>query len=237
MKYIIIIPLWILCTFCPGQVVPEKKAIVSYITDPGRIGLFWKDDEGEIFGSIENLRLWAQDNGRRLLFAMNGGMYMENRNPLGLFIQDGRTVTPLNKTRGYGNFYIQPNGVFYISKENVAGISKTEEFSNGGRIKYATQSGPLLVINKKINEIFKKDSPSRNIRNGIGILPGNRVICAISLEPISFYDFADFFLKAGCINALYLDGVISMMYLPEKKLSQTYGNFGVLIGVTEAVKK
>jgi len=36
-----------------------------------------------------------------------------------------------------------------------------------------------------------------------------------------------------CRNALYLDGAISEMYCPVKGLNQTYGKFGVIIGVTE----
>ncbi len=41
------------------------------------------------------------------------------------------------------------------------------------------------------------------------------------------------FKTLGCINALYLDGFVSRMYLPEEKWMQTDGDFGVLIGVTE----
>jgi uncharacterized protein YigE (DUF2233 family) len=33
------------------------------------------------------------------------------------------------------------------------------------------------------------------------------------------------------MNALYLDGVVSRMYLPEKKWEQLDGDFGVIIGV------
>jgi uncharacterized protein YigE (DUF2233 family) len=49
---------------------------------------------------------------------------------------------------------------------------------------------------------------------------------------INFYDFAAYFKKAGCKNALYLDGAISQTYLPAKNWNQAGGNFGVIIGET-----
>jgi uncharacterized protein YigE (DUF2233 family) len=52
----------------------------------------------------------------------------------------------------------------------------------------------------------------------------------MSKTEISFYDFADYFRKAGCKNALYLDGFVSRTYLPVKDWTQTDGNFGVIIG-------
>ena len=37
----------------------------------------------------------------------------------------------------------------------------------------------------------------------------------------------------GVKNALYLDGFVSRAYLPQQNWTQTDGNFGVIIGVTE----
>ena len=54
----------------------------------------------------------------------------------------------------------------------------------------------------------------------------------MSKKEINFYDFANYFKSIGCKNALYLDGLVSRIYLPEKQWIQTDGNFGVIIGVT-----
>lgn len=54
----------------------------------------------------------------------------------------------------------------------------------------------------------------------------------IRWHKVTFYSFAEFFLNHGCENALYLDGFVSEMYLPESKLRKTGGTFGVIIGVT-----
>ena len=55
----------------------------------------------------------------------------------------------------------------------------------------------------------------------------------MSKQEVSFYDFAKYFKKIGCENALYLDGFVSRTYLPEKNWIQTDGNFGVIIGVAK----
>ncbi len=89
-----------------------------------------------------------------------------------------------------------------------------------------------MVIDGKIHPEFQKGSANLNIRNGVGILPDRKIIFAMSKKQINFYDFADYFKRLGCLNALYLDGFVSQTYLPEKNWMQTDGNFGVIIGVT-----
>jgi uncharacterized protein YigE (DUF2233 family) len=90
----------------------------------------------------------------------------------------------------------------------------------------------MLVIDGKIHPEFKEGSKNVNIRNGVGILPDNRIVFAMSKSEINFYDFANYFKSLGCKNALYLDGFVSRTYLPEQNWTQTDGNFGVIIGVT-----
>ena len=106
------------------------------------------------------------------------------------------------------------------------------EFKNNGQIKYATQSGPMLVVNGKMHEGFKK-SKSLYIRNGVGILPNGNVLFAMSKTEITFYDFANYFLEQGCKNALYFDGAISKAFLPAQKWTSQDGRFGVMVGVVE----
>ena len=207
---------------------------VSYIVDTKKqdIKLYWKDDNQKNFKSILNLKTWLDNKHQELLFAMNGGMYKQDNSPQGLFIENQRTLTPLDTTSGNGNFYLKPNGVFYITTNNIPFICRTANFTDNGQIKYATQSGPMLIIDGQIHPAFNEGSTNLNIRNGVGILPDNKIIFAMSKKEINFYDFADYFKSLGCNNALYLDGLVSRTYLPEKKWTQTDGNFGVIIGVT-----
>jgi len=215
-----------------GKVIDDK--FISYMVDTKEqdLKLYWKDDKQENFKSIGNLKTWLAKEQKVLVFAMNGGMFKQDNSPLGLFIEDQKTVTPLNTANGNGNFYLKPNGVFYITTTDSVAICPTEKFKASEKIKYATQSGPMLVIDGQIHPAFKEGSTNLNIRNGVGILPGNKVIFAMSKTEINFHDFANYFKTMGCKNALYLDGLVSRTYLPSKDWIQTDGNFGVIIGVT-----
>ena len=218
-----------------GKPSNEDERFVSYIVNPKKQNLefFWKNEKGEHFKNAENLISWLKSKNKKLLFSTNGGMYKKDNSPQGLYVENTITKSEIDALNGNGNFYLKPNGVFYLTTEKNPIICKTEDFVNNGKIKYATQSGPMLVINGEIHTAFKKNSTNLNIRNGVGILPNNQIVFAISKKEINFYDFAEYFKKLGCKNALYLDGFVSRTYLPEKNWRQIDGNFGVIIGVTE----
>jgi len=202
-------------------------------TETAKMELYWNDENGVIFKSIGNVKAYVEKHGKKLRFAMNGGMYQEDQKPLGLFIQNGKTVTPLNTRNAQGNFYLKPNGVFGIRRDHTAFVVTTENFNDDGQMKFATQSGPMLLVEGKINERFAEGSDNLNIRNGVCVLDDGRIVFAISRRAVTFYAFAVHFQNAGCRNALYLDGFVSRMYAPEHGLSDVGGDFGVIIGVTE----
>jgi uncharacterized protein YigE (DUF2233 family) len=212
----------------------QDQRFLQYAVDPQQeIRMYWKNDRGEKFRNIGNLKDWLEARNETLAFAMNGGMFTNDISPLGLYVEEGNCLTPLDTTVGSGNFYLMPNGVFYLTSGNHAGICKSEEFTSTRDIKYATQSGPMLLIDGEMHPAFRKGSPNVNIRNGVGILPDNRVVFVISKEKVNFYDFASYFSSLGCRDALYLDGAISKAYCPEKNWIQLDGKLGVIVGVTE----
>jgi uncharacterized protein YigE (DUF2233 family) len=213
----------------------DDDLFVSYTLDVKKksLKMFWKNDSNQIIGSLLNLKALIENKNQKLLFAMNGGMYKINNSPQGLYIENGKKITEIDTTNGEGNFYLKPNGVFYITKKNEPHINASNAFRLNDDILFATQSGPMLVIEGDIHPVFKQDSKSLNIRNGVGILPNGNVLFAMSKKEINFYDFANYFKMKGCKNALYLDGFVSRMYLPEKKWEQLDGDFGVMIGVVE----
>lgn len=209
--------------------------ILSYEVDLNKqdLKLYWKNEKGEIFKNFKSLNDWLNAKSKILVFAMNGGMYKKDNSPQGLFIENGIVKSKMDTLQnGYGNFYMQPNGIFYITNENKGFVCKTSDFKNEN-IKYATQSGPLLIQNGKIHHKFRKGSKNLNIRNGVGILPNGNLLFAMSKQKINFYDFATYFKSLGCKNALYLDGFVSKTYLPEKGYNKMEGNFGVIIGETK----
>ncbi|WP_026209806.1 phosphodiester glycosidase family protein [Cytophaga aurantiaca] len=217
------------------QLNADDDTIISYTVDPAKqdIQLYWKNDQGQTLKSIQNLKTFVESKNSKLIFAANAGMYKEDNTPLGLFIQNGKILAPLNTKNASGNFYLKPNGVFYITTDKKAVVCETDNFSNTGNVKFATQSGPMLLLDGHIHSAFVKGSNNLNIRNGVGILPNGNIVFAMTKTQINFYDFASYFQRLGCKNALYLDGFVSRTYLPEKHWMQTDGNFGVMVGVTE----
>ncbi len=206
-----------------------------YIVDTktSNLKFFWKRPAGEIFNTIENLSQWLLQQGDSLIFATNAGIFMEDFRPLGLYIENGKKLRPLNvRVKGYGNFYLKPNGVFYISN-GKPGILETSRYSKfRGKVSFASQSGPLLVLSNVIHKKFRKESENRYIRNGVGVDIKGNVVFAISNQPVNFYTFASLFKEnLKCPNALYLDGAISEMYLPEIGRNMSFGEFGAIIGV------
>jgi uncharacterized protein YigE (DUF2233 family) len=221
--------------FCGTRTASLSENYISYEVDVKKqaLKLYWKDDNDQPFRSIGNLKFWTESKGQKLVFAMNAGMYKSDNTPQGLFIEEYRQIVPLDTSSGSGNFYLKPNGVFYTTKDKKAFIHTTENFRISNDIQFATQSGPMLLTNGKIHPSFKKSSKNLNIRNGVGILPRGTVIFAMSKEEVNLYDFAKYFMNLGCLDALYLDGLVSRTYLPEQQWVQTDGNFGAIIAVTE----
>jgi uncharacterized protein YigE (DUF2233 family) len=185
--------------------------------DPARetIELHWLDANGQAYASIETLRHAGEADGRTLTFATNAGIYDRENRPLGLTIADGRTLRPLNTTRGRsGNFGIQPNGVFYIDREGHAGVTTTAAWRDRAiDARIATQSGPMLVVDGEVNANFVEESESRKWRSGVCVPADGRVAFAVSEAPVTFHAFARVFRDAiGCRDALYLDGTLSRIW-------------------------
>ncbi|HVZ41970.1 MAG TPA: phosphodiester glycosidase family protein [Candidatus Kapabacteria bacterium] len=218
-----------------GPVVPDTAAYITLTLDSrtASIGMYWLDDQDRGLRSIQRLRSYVEHTGDRLRFAMNGGMFRKDHSPVGLFIQHGRVLSPLDTSSGPGNFYLKPNGVFLVRKDHTAAIVTTDRFEYLSNIDFATQSGPMLLIDGAIHPVFVKGSEHLNVRNGVGVRDDGAVIFAMSRDKVSLYDFASYFKALGCRNALYLDGFVSRCYCPEKNCTQLDGDFGVMIGITE----
>jgi uncharacterized protein YigE (DUF2233 family) len=176
--------------------------------------LFWRAPDGEPLGSFEAAAATLK-SGEKLIFAMNAGMYDPNYAPIGLYVEKGVELRRANTRGGAGNFHLKPNGVFYIGP-GQAGVMETALFlSQRPAADYATQSGPMLVLNGKIHPRIHAEGLSAKTRNGVGVDREGQVVFAISNEPVTFHEFASLFRDAlYCDNALFLDGSISAIYAP-----------------------
>jgi uncharacterized protein YigE (DUF2233 family) len=197
--------------------------------------LFSQGPEGNL-GSFAAVNAMLGAAGEALTFAMNAGMYHPDRRPVGLYIEDGVELAPLVTAEGPGNFGLLPNGVFCIG-DAFAVIESRTYAAAPPACRYATQSGPMLVIDGALHPRFLPDSTSLYVRNGVGVsADGQTATFAISGAAVNFDTFGRLFRDAlGTPNALFLDGSISRLYAPALDRDDIGFPMGPIIGtVTQA---
>jgi prepilin-type processing-associated H-X9-DG protein len=202
--------------------------------DPRRddLRLFWKGTDGRPYGSLAALAGALKVKGERLLFAMNAGMFAEDQSPVGLYIENRQKLHDANTRGGATNFHMKPNGVFWIA-DGVAGVTETGRFlANPPAARFATQSGPMLIVDGRIHPKILPTGTSEKIRNGVGACEGGSIVFAIADEPVNFDAFARLFRDGlRCSNALFLDGSVSSLYAPELRRDDELEPIGPIVGV------
>lgn len=216
-----------------GSVAHPRFTTIRVDVRTERVELFLRDDAGRTFNRFDRLRSWLAGRNERLRFAMNAGMFHPDLSPVGLLVQDGRQVSPLNLSDGDGNFFLKPNGVFFVSESGPRIVETTEYPALARGVRLATQSGPLLVRNGVLHPAINAESTSRLLRNGVGI-SGDTVMFVISEQPVNFYELATYFRdELRCPDALYLDGVVSSLYSTDLQRNDSTVDLGPIIGVVQ----
>ena len=210
----------------------HSYTVCSFDVQTEHVELFNLDQNDIPLGNFSRLSDKLKMDGKTLLFAMNAGMYDPNLRPVGLYVENGVEAKKLNRRNGGGNFHLKPNGVFYVAGEK-AGVMETEAYAKSGiRPDFATQSGPMLVINNKIHSKFSPTGTSFKVRNGVGVMDDHTAMFVISNEPVGFYEFASLFKdELACKNALFLDGSISSLYSKDVSGVGGYVPMGPMVGV------
>lgn len=206
--------------------------------DNYQLKLFWQDDDQQTLLTFDNL-INTLPPSQTLAFAMNAGMYNASYAPIGYTVIEGEEKRALNLKEGGGNFHLLPNGVMWWDQASKVKITESHALAElietgEAKIWYATQSGPMLVIDSEIHPQFNADSHSLKFRNGVGVCSDGSIQLVNSNQPVNFYQFAELFKEElSCPNALFLDGgIASALYAPsidkhDKK------DMGVMIGVVE----
>ena len=174
----------------------------------------------------------------RIAFAMNGGMYDEDGEPIGYYVEGGERRHTLNRNEGGGNFHLMPNGVFFGTGSEWR-VLTTEQFAEQvtTRPEFATQSGPMLVIDGKLHPAFDDDGKSRKTRNAVGVDEAGRAHFVISEAPVSFGKLARYFRdRLETPNALFLDGSVSQLWDPARGRMDQGADLGPLIVVENRAK-
>ena len=173
-----------------------------------------------------------------LRFAMNAGMYSEDGRPIGLYVEDGRQRHPINRQRGPGNFHLLPNGVFTVTAAGRVAVLPSSRYASASRPRWATQSGPMLVMDGRLHPAIQDNGPSLHIRNGVGVDSEHTAWFVISDDAVSFGRMARFFRdELHCPNALYLDGSVSSLWDRPGGRRDTRTDLGPLVAVFESGRR
>lgn len=194
--------------------------------------VFLRDADGRPFGRLPVLRSELEARNNPPLMLMNGGMYHDDLGPVGLYVEEGSNRKSLSTKDGWGNFHLLPNGVFWVDGDKV-GVTETRAYARLGiSPDYATQSGPMLVIDGRLHPRFIRDSDSLKVRNGVGVSKnGRKVHFAISRRAINFWDFGKLFQEElDAHNALFLDGTVSAIEAGRFRQSG-WKEIGPIIGI------
>lgn len=216
-----------------GTIRASEPRFTVVTVDPlrQRLQLFLNDERGSPYKRLERVAAALDRRGQHLSFGMNAGMYHADHSPVGLLVADGIELSPLNLSPGKGNFFLRPNGVFLVSDDGAQVVESSAYPALAGKVRLATQSGPMLVTNGVINPLFDPDSHSVHVRNGVCAMDGKAVF-VISEGRINFYEFARYFRDIlKCRNALYLDGSVSSLYSPALRRNDDRADLGPMIGV------
>ncbi|MFM7181015.1 MAG: phosphodiester glycosidase family protein [Verrucomicrobiales bacterium] len=220
---------------------PEIREIdgVKYhvlITTPESIRLVWKSKDGQPLRLFSAAAEHLEAEGHRVLTLMNGGIFEPGGIPSGLLVVDGKEERPVNRAAGKGNFFLQPNGIFFIN-DRGAGVRRTDEWPPADtRVNWAVQSGPLLLHADRVHPAFNAASANRLHRNGVGVDKAGEVVLLMSdgnsPKFPNLHEFAMAFRHLGCADALFLDGDISQMR-SGGDLRRLCNRFGSMIAVVE----
>ncbi|HWM90390.1 MAG TPA: phosphodiester glycosidase family protein [Thermoanaerobaculia bacterium] len=220
--------------FSTAEIAGKPLTVCRVNIRKERLQLFLRDDDGQPIKRFERLAGLLGARGQKLTFAMNAGMYHGDFSPVGLFISDGKQLSPLNTANAEGNFFLKPNGVFVIT-ETGARVVETSEFpSIRERVILATQSGPMLVHRGKLHPAFNAKSESRLSRNGVCSPTPDVAVFVNSEAPVNLYEFATFFRDTlHCTEALFLDATINSLHSTELNRSDFRMDLGPIIGIAE----
>ncbi|MGV8985068.1 MAG: phosphodiester glycosidase family protein [Cypionkella sp.] len=196
--------------------------------------LFLNDATGQPYGGFSAVDAALAAKGQHLAFAMNAGMFHPDQSPVGLYIEDGQQTHKIITSDGPGNFGLLPNGVFCIG-DRFSVVESRAFAAKPPACRYASQSGPMLVIAGKLHPAFMPNSNSYKIRNGVGVSADGKVAWfAIADAPVTFDRFGRFFRDMlGARDALFFDGSISRLYAADLGRSGAGFSVGPIVGLVE----
>lgn len=147
------------------------------------------------------------------------GYFNDHGEHIGLLLNLGSQISPLDKAKsGYGNFYLQPNGVF-MKRGDTVELLTTDDFSrtsSGTNIELAFQSGPMLIVDGGLNSVMNLASENHHRRTAIGLRDRNgskEIILLNSEDPVNLFNFSStLHNRFGVYQALLIGSASTALY-------------------------
>ena len=219
------------------------KSFRVFRAQPAEVRIVWQGEDSKPLFTFQKALQELAKEGKTVAMLTNGGIFEPRQIPSGLYVEKGKELRPLNTWAGRGNFFLKPNGVFYLKKEEgklVAGVVGSSALANWtkeekSRIWYAVQSGPALLLDGKTHPAFNRGSKNELLRNGVGVTAKGEVVFVITdgrQNDCNLWTFADCLRALDCQNALFLDGDISQMKVNPNGEVKGHG-FATMFGVVK----
>ena len=198
------------------------------------VRMFWGNGEGEPYHrSPRWRRLWC-GQGLTLNFAINGGMYGDDFCPIGLYVENGQEAHRRQHQDVTGTrpiFTRSRTASFIWRGQGGCGDDRRVCRSRRPTREFATQSGPMLVIDGKIHPASSKARLTQEPRRGRRQQPDGGALRHHGGR-VSFDHFARFFRDGlGCENALFLDGTHLRHLCAGTRPRRCLVGYGPIIGV------
>jgi hypothetical protein len=125
----------------------EGAAYIACSFNPAKqdLRLFWRGADGKPYQTFGALARDLKGKGKSLRFAMNGGMYQDDFQPVGLYVENGRELTRANTRRSpvlrarYRTFS-RSRTAFSTSATAQLASSRRDVFSPRGRRRISPRS-------------------------------------------------------------------------------------------------
>lgn len=179
--------------------------------------------------------------GERMLLATNGGLY-HGPASIGFHAEDGKVVRPLNLATAPppgqlpGNFYYLPNAVLFQDTTGAVAVRDSRSVRGRGRtVRDGTQSGPALLLGGAVHPVARPPNRGRSHdhRSAACVLDARRLVIVFARDGTTFPQLARFLSgRLGCRDAVFLDGNVPGLYLPEHGIDIAPQNFAGILTLT-----
>ena len=184
-----------------------------------RLRMLSRDGGAQSFADAERA---LRERGERLLLATNGGLFHDGA-PIGLHVEDGRAVRPLNLDTapppGHrpGNFYYLPNAVLFQDRSGDVTIRDARRMRGRTEaVRDGLQSGPALLLDGAAHRVARP--PNRGVphasRSAACVVNPRELLIVFAPDPTTFPQLTRFLAAQGCRDAVFLDANVPGIYAP-----------------------